>query len=178
MFDKGAATTEPGLAPDSLWRGIRERYRFGALHLLKPAPVFYMQLVLKRRVAQRVFIRNLFMHLVFTIIFTVIVFSQRKVIDVFRFSSALTIFFEDQAVWLPQHGKHIDLSQINSQLDATTWAAQAFLPAVLPPRAADGRTYIRGHQLVGSPRLVYRRVVAGNCQGSTRLPPAESHSED
>ena len=131
------------LPSDSLWRAVRERYRFGRLHLLKPAPILYMQMVLKQRVDQRAFVRSLGSHLVFALVFFAVIYQQRPVQAVYELETSLASFFDDLSVYQPDNGQHIDLTNIKRASDVFLWTNDALLPAILgAPEVRDGRTIV------------------------------------
>lgn len=137
------ATHAKSMAP--LWRALFERYRFGRLSPLSPAPLLYIQMVLRKRCRERSFARALMSHTVFIILIVAMIFMQRPVQDVFLMQTSITQLFGDLKVWNPASGDHVSLETIRSLEDVWIWTEEAMLPVMLTnaDKLDDGRIVVR-----------------------------------
>ena len=167
----GSATSHHSGGP-VLWRAVFDRYRFGKLNLLTPAPLMYIQLVLRHRCAERAFMRSLVSHTFFVVLIVSMIFSQRSVINVYQMETSISNFFGGLATRRADGASSVTLDTITSIDDIWTWTRGALMPVTLtnPETLNDGRIVIRMYnQLVGSVRITQRAVYDGSCLGSTTL---------
>ena len=163
--------------PPVLWRAVFDRYRFGKLNLLTPAPLMYIQLVLRRRCAERAFIKSLFSHSLFVVLIVSMIFTQRSVANVYQMETSISDFFGGLSTRRADSSS-ISLDGISSVDDVWTWTRGALIPVTLtePETLDDGRIVIRMYnQLVGSVRITQRAVYDGSCVGSPTLLNQSTH---
>lgn len=154
-----------------LWRSVFEQYRFGRMTLLAPAPLLYIRTVLRRRVAERKFIKKASSHLLYVVLISLMIFMQRSVSDAQALESSISTFFAGLSA-RSASGALIKLHTISSLDELWTWTNDAVMPVTLTQaqRLDDGRIVLRMYnQLIGSVRLSQKRVAKGTCSGSPRL---------
>ena len=154
-----------------LWRSVFAQYRFGRMKLLAPAPLLYIRTVLRRRVAERKFIKKASSHLLYVVLISLMIFMQRSVSDAQALESSISTFFGGLAA-RSASGAVIKLHTISSLDELWTWTNDAVMPVTLTQaqRLNDGRIVLRLYnQLIGSVRLSQKRVAEGTCSGSPRL---------
>lgn len=142
---KGMDFAKQATAEAPLWRALFERYRFGRLSPLSPAPLMYIQMVLRKRCKERTFARTLASHVVFVSLIVAVIFLQRPVADVYNMQRSISGLYEEFKVYEPNKGQHVTLESIRSLEDVWVWMSDAMLPVMLTNAETlnDGRIVVR-----------------------------------